>query len=73
MAGLAALILTVKPFLTVDEVMNIIRFSADDINSSQYPGKDDYIGYGRINIEKAIVPLIIEAVSTTTPASIVIR
>ena len=72
-AGLAALILTVKPFLTVDEVMNIIRFSADDINSSQYPGKDDYIGYGRINIEKAIVPLIIEAVSTTTPASIVIR
>jgi len=72
-AGLAALIRTVKPFLTVDEVMNVIRFSADDVNASQYPGKDDYLGYGRINIEKAIVPLIIEAVSTATPASIVIR
>jgi subtilisin family serine protease len=72
-SGLAALIRAIKPFLTVDEVMNVIRFSADDVNASEHPGKDNYLGYGRINIEKAIVPLIIEAVSTATPASIVIR
>jgi thermitase len=58
-SGLAALIASIKSFLSVDDIMDIIRFSADDINSDTYPGKDEFIGYGRINIEKAIVPLII--------------
>ncbi len=58
-AGLAALIASLKPFLTVDDIMNVIRLSADDVNSDLYPGKDEFVGYGRINIEKAIVPLII--------------
>jgi hypothetical protein len=39
--------------------MNIIRFSADDINSTQNPGQDEFLGYGRINMEKALVPIII--------------
>jgi thermitase len=69
-AGLAALIVSIKPFLTVDDIMNIIRFSADDVNSDNYPGKDEFLGYGRINIEKAIVPLIIETVIGTTPTAI---
>jgi len=69
-AGLAALIVSIKPFLTVDDIMNIIRFSADDVNSANYPGKDEFLGYGRINIEKAIVPLIIETVIGTTPTAI---
>jgi subtilisin family serine protease len=56
-AGLAGLIKGLKPWLTVDDVMNVIRYSADDINSSEDPGKDDYVGYGRINMEKALVPL----------------
>ena len=72
-AGLAALIRVVKPLLTVDEVMDIIRFSADDINSTLLPGKDQYIGYGRINIEKAIVPLIIDTPIGTTPTGTAIR
>lgn len=58
-AGLGALIKSLKPWLTVDEIMDVIRFSADDINSVDFPGKDDYIGYGRINMEKALVPIII--------------
>jgi thermitase len=41
----------------VDDIMNVIRFSADDVNSGEYPGRDDYIGYGRINLEKALVPI----------------
>jgi subtilisin family serine protease len=59
-AGLAALIRTIKPWLSAGEIMNIIRFSADDINSSEHPGKDGFIGYGRINMEKALVPIKIK-------------
>ncbi len=58
-AGFAALIKSSKDWLTASEIMNIICYSADDINSTEYPGKDDYIGYGRINMEKALVPIII--------------
>lgn len=56
-AGLAALIKSLKPWLKADQIMNIIRYSADDVNSSERKGKDDYIGYGRINMEKALVPV----------------
>ena len=56
-AGLAALIKSIKPWLTPGEIMNIIRYSADDVNSADYPGNDDFIGYGRINMEKALVPI----------------
>jgi subtilisin family serine protease len=56
-AGLAALIKGLKPWLTVDDIMNVIRYSADDVNSGEHSGRDDYIGYGRINMEKALVPI----------------
>ncbi len=56
-AGLAALIKSIKPWLTPGEIMNIIRYSADDVNSTDYPGVDEFIGYGRINMEKALVPI----------------
>lgn len=60
-AGLAALIKSIKPWLTNAEIMNVIRYSADDINSADYPGEDEYIGYGRINMEKALVPIEIKS------------
>jgi len=56
-AGFAALIKSSKDWLTASEIMDIICYSADDVNSTEYPGKDDYIGYGRINMEKALVPI----------------
>jgi subtilisin family serine protease len=56
-SGFAALIKSLKPWLEPDEIMNIIRFSADDVNAEEHPGKDDFIGYGRINMEKALVPI----------------
>jgi thermitase len=62
-SGLAALIKSIKPWLTSSEVMNVIRYSADDVNASEYPGKDDFIGYGRINMEKALVPIRITSSS----------
>jgi subtilisin family serine protease len=54
-AGLAALLISHKPWLTPNQVMNIIRYTADDVNKAQYPGKDDDIGYGRINMGRALV------------------
>jgi thermitase len=59
-AGLAALIKSVKPHLTASQIMNVIRYTADDVNSVSNPGRDDYIGYGRINMDKALVPILIE-------------
>lgn len=59
-SGLAALLKSHKPWLKPEEIMDIIRFSADDVNSTQRPGKDDFIGYGRINMEKALAPIKIK-------------
>ena len=59
-AGLAALIKSVKPNLTADQIMNVIRYSADDVNSANNFGKDNFIGYGRINMDKALVPTVIK-------------
>jgi subtilisin family serine protease len=56
-AGLAALIKSLKPWLTADQIMDVIRYSSDDVNAGEDSGKDDYIGYGRINMEKALVPI----------------
>ncbi|MGD1010509.1 MAG: S8 family peptidase [Candidatus Aminicenantales bacterium] len=54
-AGLAALLMSHKPWLTPAQAMNIIRYTADDVNKAQYPGKDDDIGYGRINMGRALI------------------
>jgi subtilisin family serine protease len=56
-AGLAALIKDLKPWLRPDEIMDIIRYTAEDVNSGQSPGFDEFIGYGRINMETALVPI----------------
>jgi thermitase len=60
-AGFAALVKSFKPWLGAREIMNIIRYSADDVNSSTLPGKDDEIGYGRINMERALSPYQLKA------------
>lgn len=52
-SGLAALIKSKKPWLSPAEVMKVIKYTADDIGT---PGRDDYVGYGRINCERALKP-----------------
>ncbi len=59
-AGLAALIKSAKPDLTVDDIMKLIRYTADDINKTAHPGRDDYAGYGRINMTRALAPYILK-------------
>ena len=49
--------------LSAEDVMNIIRYTADDVNSVTNPGRDDFIGYGRINMERALVPIILSALN----------
>lgn len=50
--GLATLIRSVNPSLKNHQVMKIIKQSSDDLGS---PGRDDYYGYGLINVSKALV------------------
>lgn len=59
-AGLAALLKSAKPDLSADDLMKIIRYTADDINKADYPGRDDHAGYGRINMTRALAPYILK-------------
>jgi thermitase len=54
-AGLAALIWSLDPSLTRDQVRTIIQSTADDVWTS---GKDNYTGYGRINARRALESLV---------------
>ena len=56
-SGFVALLKSIKPWLEPDEIMDIIRYSADDVNGNEYPGDDEFIGSGRINMKKALVPI----------------
>ncbi len=51
-SGLAALIWSVNPHLTPDEVEDIIESTAVDLGE---PGRDDYFGYGRIDASAAVM------------------
>jgi hypothetical protein len=58
-AGIAALLLSENPSLTVEEVRQIIRRSADDLlypfgTGPSYPGWDIYSGYGMLDAEAAV-------------------
>ncbi len=56
-AGLAALVWSVKPDLTHDQVRDVIQSTADDLGD---PGKDDYFGYGRINAWRALASISLQ-------------
>jgi len=53
-SGLAALIWSMDPTLTNDEVQNLIEQTADDLGA---PGKDQDYGWGRINAYTALLTL----------------
>ena len=50
-AGAAALVWSINPNLTNEEVKNILLSSADDLGDT---GKDDKFGFGILNTEKAL-------------------
>ncbi len=55
-AGAAALVLGYKSSLTPSQVMDIIKYTADDVNKAVHPGIDSFIGYGRLNLERLLGP-----------------
>ena len=55
-SGAVAILLSYKPFLTTNMVMDLLRMTADDVNIDTYPGTDDYMGYGRLNINRLLSP-----------------
>jgi len=56
-AGFVALIKSLKPWMGPDDIMDVVRYSADDVNAAEYPGKDEFLGYGRIDMAKALIPI----------------
>lgn len=54
-SGLAALLWSLTPELTPDQVRNVIESTADD---SGTPGWDQYYGHGRINARRAVETLV---------------
>jgi subtilisin family serine protease len=50
-AGVAALILSIEPNLTGDEVRHFLERSAKDLGD---PGRDDYYGWGRVDAKAAL-------------------
>ncbi len=51
--GLAALLKGLRPWLSAKEIMQVIRFTADDVNADGHPGANTFVGYGRVNMERA--------------------
>ncbi len=55
-AGAIALVLSANPDLTEEEARNIIKQTADKVGSVPYfRGRNDLMGYGRLNVEKAVL------------------
>ncbi len=65
-AGAAALVLSIRPDLSADQVMSVLTRSADDRGS---PGKDPQNGYGRLNLLRAVQLASDPNLSFDAPAS----
>lgn len=53
-SGMASLLKGYNSNLYNYDIEQIIRLSTDDVNSSSYPGWDQYLGTGRVNAYKAM-------------------
>ena len=62
-SGLAALLWSVNPQLSSDQVRTILQQTADDLGA---PGRDDYYGAGRINAYEAVAAAKPAAAPTAT-------
>jgi subtilisin family serine protease len=70
-AGVAALLLSVNPNLTQQQVFDIITSTADKVGGYTYSnGWSKELGYGRLNACKAVVEVLKTGNSITGPVSI---
>ncbi|MBC7262599.1 MAG: S8 family serine peptidase, partial [Chloroflexi bacterium] len=56
-SGAAALLWSWRPDLTNIRIEEQLETQADDVNASLYPGPDPYLGWGRLNIYRALASL----------------
>lgn len=66
-SGLAALILSQQPELTAEEVQALISEHASDLGQ---PSRDDYYGYGRIDVLRTLTAVAPDATTVQAPESI---
>jgi subtilisin family serine protease len=53
-AALSGLLWSLRPDLSRDAVVELMRVTAVDANADQYPGPDDFLGVGRIDAATAL-------------------
>jgi subtilisin family serine protease len=53
-AGIAALVLSQDPSLGPAQVMDRLRYTAEDVNAAEHPGRDEWMGFGRVNAHRAL-------------------
>jgi len=53
-SGLAALVLSLQPWLTPGEVTALLEGNADDVNGADAPGWDRELGWGRVNARRTL-------------------
>ncbi|MDH7485449.1 MAG: S8 family serine peptidase [Anaerolineae bacterium] len=52
-SGLAALLLSLQPWLGPEALEALLEQTADDVNGATFPGRDEELGWGRINARRA--------------------
>jgi thermitase len=60
-SGIATLLLSVNPLLTHDGVLNLLAETSDDSvgpPAEDSPGRDDFFGHGRVNMNRALRGLV---------------
>jgi thermitase len=60
-SGVATLLLSADPLLTHDDVLNLLAATADDQvgpPSEDSPGRDDFFGHGRVNVNRALQRIV---------------
>lgn len=65
-SGAAALLWSWRPDWTNAQIQERLQAQADDVNADLYPGHDRYLGWGRLNLYRALAGL--PAVPTPTPS-----
>ncbi|MEZ4833447.1 MAG: S8 family serine peptidase [Caldilineaceae bacterium] len=54
-AAAAGLIWSLRPDLPGQDVVDILLQTAEDVNAADYPGEDDYLGHGRLDVGAALM------------------
>ncbi len=59
-SGIAGVLFSRKPSLTIQDARKAILYTCEDINKDRFPGKDVYMGYGRVNLYQLLKPIKLE-------------